>query len=117
MGVGGREYELGGFVLLDWERCGSMGSHAPSAKSGSRFVSLVPPTYPGLNLCLPSLSAPFPVLLFPRREESNPAFPSEDPPRTRSSVVIRTPQRRLPPSPPRHPPAAMAPRSAEPSRL
>lgn len=34
-GLGGLEYELGRFVLLDWELHGSMGSHALSAKSVS----------------------------------------------------------------------------------
>lgn len=81
--MGGLQYELARFVLLDWEPCGSMGSHALSAKSVFHHVSLVPPTYPSLNLSLPSLFTPFPVLLFPRstvslpqcrREESKPAF-------------------------------------------
>lgn len=66
MGLGGppldAEYELGRFVLLDWELHGSMGSHALPL-SVFHYISLVPPSSLSLNLSLPSLSLPF--LAFP----------------------------------------------------
>lgn len=89
-GLGGpsldADYELGRFVLLDWELHGSMGSHALSAKSVFHYVSLVPPTYFSLNLSLPSLFTPFPGLLLVHwtvsllqgyREESEPTTAAE----------------------------------------
>lgn len=59
-------YELGRFVLLDWELHGSMGSHALSlalslSLSLFHYVSLVPPTFLSLNLSLSSLFTPFPL--------------------------------------------------------
>lgn len=62
--LGGPEYELSRFVLLDRELHGSMGSHALSTKSVFNYVPVVPPTYSRLNLCLPSLSLPFLAFLF-----------------------------------------------------
>lgn len=63
-GLGGPEYEVSRFVLLDRELHGSMGSHALSTKSVFHYVPVVPPTYSRLNLCLPSLSLPFLAFLF-----------------------------------------------------